>query len=113
LTLELFVGTYAELDNWGGTVSYFFDGSQYTQVTFGGVTVQNDSQGVLVGVNNITLEAGTTHTLRAETTAVQSGDHIVDVLFASLSHLLMLIPDATSLNLSYSKRGTIQAMIHQ
>jgi len=78
---ELRLGTYAELDNWGGTVEYFFDGSQYRTVTFGGVTTQNSSQGGAVGVNNITLEAGTTHTLRAETTAVQSGDHIVDVLF--------------------------------
>jgi hypothetical protein len=79
---ELRVGTYAELDNWGGTVSYFFDGSQYTQETFGGVTIQNSNQGGFTGVNNTTLEAGTTHTLRAEATAVQSGDHIVDVLFA-------------------------------
>ncbi|UXF50164.1 hypothetical protein 7865G3C6_23 [Haloquadratum phage sp.] len=79
---ELFVGTYAELDNWGGTVSYSFDGSQYTQETFGGVSSQNNVSGTFIGPNNITLEAGTTHTLRAETTAVQSGDHIVDVMFA-------------------------------
>jgi len=79
---ELRVGTYAELDNWGGEVSYFFDGEKYRDINFGGTTVQNSATGGLIGVNDTRLEEGTTHTLTAETTAVQSGDHIVDVMFA-------------------------------
>jgi len=79
---KLRVGSYVELDNWGGTVSYSFDGSQYTTDTLSGSTAQNSSRGGFIGVNNQRLEAGTAHTLRAETTAVQSGDYIVDMLFA-------------------------------
>ncbi len=97
---ELFVGAYAELDNWNGTVSYFFDGSQYTQSTFGGASAQNIVQGGFFGVNNIALSAGTTHTLRAETTAVSGGDHIVDVMFAfdERSKFNITIPNSDSFN---------------
>jgi hypothetical protein len=65
-----------------GEVSYFFDGEKYRDINFGGTTVQNSATGGLAGVNDTRLEEGTTHTLTAETTAVQSGDHIVDVMFA-------------------------------
>jgi len=82
---ELRVGTYAQLDNWDGEVSYFFDGDKYRDVRFTGVTVQNSATGGFAGVNDTKLDAGTTHTLRAETFPVASGtsgDHIVDVMFA-------------------------------
>jgi len=79
---ELRVGTYAELDNWDGTVNYSLDGNLYRSVTRNGVTSQNDAEGGFVGVNTTKLEAGTTHQLLLRTTAANSGDHIVDVLFA-------------------------------
>jgi len=79
---ELTVGTYAELDDWRGTVDYFFDGQKYTDEVIGGSTSQNRPSGVVNGVNDFALEAGTTHTLTAETVAIVDGNHIVDVLFA-------------------------------
>jgi hypothetical protein len=79
---SLAVGTLNELDNWDGTISFFFDGVQYETSTFGGTTAQNIREGGSLDVNDFKLEAGTRHTLRAETTAVSGGTHIVDALFA-------------------------------
>jgi hypothetical protein len=79
---ELTVGTYAELDDWRGTVDYFFDGQKYTDEVIGGSTSQNRPSGVVNGVNDFALEAGTTHTIRAETVGIVDGNHVVDVMFA-------------------------------
>ncbi|UXF49978.1 hypothetical protein 7841G3A7_26 [Haloquadratum phage sp.] len=80
---ELFVGVYATLDNFKGSIDFLFDGSIYKTDQVGQLlTRQNAVRGEDPGINNSKLEAGTTHTLRAETVNAQSGDYLVDVLFA-------------------------------
>jgi hypothetical protein len=79
---QLFVGIFSELNNWNGTVTFFFDGDPYLTETFGGVSQQNNTSGQVTAVNSTSLDGGTRHTLRAETTAVSGGDYIVDALYA-------------------------------
>jgi len=79
---ELRVGTYATLSGWDGSIKYLFDGDEYRSVFRNGATASNDPEGGLFGVNSTRLEAGTTHTLRAECTGANAGDHIIDVMFA-------------------------------
>ncbi|UXF50115.1 hypothetical protein 7865G3C4_23 [Haloquadratum phage sp.] len=84
---KLRAGTYAELDNWDGTVEYSFDGDVYRTVNRTGVTGQNLVEGFsgTITLNSTKLEAGTTHTIRAETTQISSGtgsSHIIDVMYA-------------------------------
>jgi len=80
---KLFVGSYVLLNGWEGQVTYTFDGIQYRQVTFNSSTTKNNSaQGTFAGVNNATLQGGTTHTLRAETTSFVTGDYVIDMMFA-------------------------------
>ncbi|UXF49892.1 hypothetical protein 7841G3A1_21 [Haloquadratum phage sp.] len=81
---KLRVGTYAELDNWDGTIEYSFDGNVYREVSRNGASAQNLVEGFsgTLTVNNSKLEAGTTHTLRAKNTGVVAGNHIIDAMFA-------------------------------
>ncbi|AFH23066.1 hypothetical protein OSG_eHP42_00105 [environmental Halophage eHP-42] len=80
---KLFAGSYVLLNGWEGEVTYTFDGVQYRRVTFNSSTTKNNSaQGTFAGVNNTTLREGTTHTLRAETTAFGTGDYVIDMMFA-------------------------------
>jgi len=79
---ELRVGTYAVLSNWDGSIKYSFDGDEYRSVFRNDVSTSNNPEGGFFGVNSTKLESGTTHTLRAECTGANAGDHIVDVMFA-------------------------------
>jgi hypothetical protein len=79
---ELRVGTYAVLSNWDGSIKYSFDGDEYRTVFRNDVSTSNNPEGGFFGVNSTKLESGTTHTLRAECTGANSGNHIVDVMFA-------------------------------
>ncbi|UXF50385.1 hypothetical protein 7865G3D9_21 [Haloquadratum phage sp.] len=80
---KLFVGTYVELRNWDGVISFFFDGNRYEQETFtSNQFAQNVVSGTKSGVNNNRLEAGTTHTLRVECARADAGEFIVDALYA-------------------------------
>jgi len=80
---KLFVGIYAELRNWDGVISFFFDGNRYDQETFtNNQNAQNVVSGSKSGVNNERLEAGTQHTLRVETDRQDAGSFIVDALYA-------------------------------
>jgi hypothetical protein len=79
---ELFVGVYAELDNWDGKIRFDFDGITYRRTNASGVTTQNAVRGTDPSVNNSRLEAGTQHTLSLVTTRGSPGDYIVDALFA-------------------------------
>jgi len=79
---ELRVGTYAELNDWEGTIEYSFDGNVYRTVSRGNVSGVNLPEGGFLGVNPTKLEAGTTHVLRAENIGAQNGSHVVDAMFA-------------------------------
>jgi len=78
---ELRVGTYAVLRNWDGSIKYSFDGDEYRSVFRNDVSTSNNPEGGFFGVNSTKLESGTTHTLRAECTGANAGDHIVEVMF--------------------------------
>jgi hypothetical protein len=97
---KLFVGTYAELDNWDGDVSYFFDGDLDRTVSRSGVTGNNLVEGSNASINSSKLEAGTTHTFSARTTDSRGGDHIVDMIFAfdERSQFNITSPSASAFN---------------
>ncbi|AFH22987.1 hypothetical protein OSG_eHP40_00100 [environmental Halophage eHP-40] len=98
---QLFVGTYVELSNWDGVVSFFFDGNRYEQETFtNNTTAQNVLSGTKSGVNSDRLEAGTTHILRVECARANAGTFIVDALYAfdERSQFDISLPSGSSFN---------------
>jgi len=97
---KLFVGTYAELDNWQGDVTYFFDGDLDRTVSRFGVTGNNLIEGANASINSSKLEAGTTHTFSARTTDARGGDHIVDMVYAfdERSQFNITSPSASAFN---------------
>jgi len=97
---KLRVGTYAELDNWDGTIEYSFDGNVYREVFRDSVSGQNLVEGFsgTLTVNNSKLEAGTTHTLRAKNTGVVAGNHIIDAMFAYDDRFNIQTPASSAFN---------------
>jgi len=80
---ELGVGymfnTYNSFD---GEILQILDGEQINSVTYSGSTTQNSFSGFATSANDAELEAGTTHTWRVEAGTVNSGQFVVDMIYA-------------------------------
>jgi hypothetical protein len=65
-------------------MSYSLDGVEYRSVerNTGSQSFPNNLEGFSGGIVNRELQAGTTHTLRAECIEANAGNHIIDALFA-------------------------------
>lgn len=73
---------YNAYNSFEGTIIQKLDGTQINSTSYSGTTTQNQFSGFATSANDAELAAGTEHTWRVEAGSVNSGQFVVDMIYA-------------------------------